>query len=375
VPTTDTARGGTDEHPPPTWLVGVLVASALVILVPIALMLNHAKPLPPASTSTDTTNTETAAASTSSPVPGEPGSADPSIQKGIAVYQKASYDEALKIFSSAAHSSSRKNGSVEALLWEGKTLNAMYRFSEGKAILLEYMKKADDRGVTAAQALISLARSCSGLGQTDEALGYLNRAATITTTLKGQDRLVHAQTLRGLGDVALSQKNYKKAKTLLTESLTINRQLGGTELQQAQITNDLGEVHQYLKEYDAARQCYNTALNIRQRDLSASSPEIAYTWMCLGSLDFQQNKLVDAEKHLSLALSIDRQNLGENNLEVALIEYCLGVLYERQRDYTQAQQYYYKSLATRTGLLGENDRLTVTTRNAYTKVLRLKKRK
>jgi tetratricopeptide (TPR) repeat protein len=178
-----------------------------------------------------------------------------------------------------------------------------------------------------------------------------------------------------LGDVALSQKSYKKAKTLLQESLSISQQLGGTDLQKAQITNDLGEVHQYLKEYDAARQCYNTALSIRQRDLSASSPEIAYTWMCLGSLDFQQNKLDDAEKHLSLALSIDRQNLGENNLEVAMIEFCLGVLYERQHNYTQALQYYYKALTTRTALLGENDRLTVSTRNAYTKLLHQTKRK
>jgi tetratricopeptide (TPR) repeat protein len=96
---------------------------------------------------------------------------------------------------------------------------------------------------------------------------------------------------------------------------------------------------------------------------------MANSLMCLGSLDFQQNKLAESEKHFQQALSIDRQNLGESNLEVAMIEHCLGVLYQRQKNYQEALEYFYKALMTRTTLLGDNDQTVRITRNEYTSLL------
>jgi serine/threonine-protein kinase len=368
---TQLAATGTAEEAslPPTWLIGVLVASALVVLVPLCFMLSKSSELLGKSPKQQT---HTATATTTANAQGgtaEPGSEDPSIGQGIELFHRGKYDEALRLFANAAPTSSNPKGNVEALLWEGKALNSLYRYSEAKQILLDYMKKSDDIGVNAARALNALARSCASMGQTDEAQGYLHRAEGVTSTLKGPDRLVHAATLLGLGEVALGQKKYTKAKGLLQESLSINQQYSGSELEKANILSDLGEVHQFLKEFNDARKCYTTALQIRQKWLGLSSPGMANSLMCLGSLDFQQNKLAESEKHFQQALSIDRQNLGESNLEVAMIEHCLGVLYQRQKNYQEALEYFYKALMTRTTLLGDNDQTVRITRNEYTSLL------
>lgn len=187
----------------------------------------------------------------------------------------------------------------------------------------------------------------------------------ITQKLSGKDQVVHAQNLRGMAELALNQRKYKQAQLQLEAALKIDQQYGAPELEIAYVENDLGQTYEYIKELDKARECYDTALTMRQNKMKGNNPLIAYSLKCVASVDYQQKRLPDAESRLKQTLSILKQNLLDEsltelqraklNLDISGINSSLGALSDEQRHYPEALQYYQSAYQTRAQLYGESN--------------------
>ncbi|HEY9714976.1 MAG TPA: tetratricopeptide repeat protein, partial [Chroococcales cyanobacterium] len=341
-----------------------LIAASLLILLPIAYFVAR-QVEKPAQNPVDTTFIR-------SVEQGEkmPGSAaqqsksdNESIDAGIRKFYDGQYQDALKIFSSIAYA--KGPASQQGLLWQGLTEVEMFRFQTAKTDLQKYMQKSSDKGVDAARALNGLGFACSNLGQLDEAHGYFDRARMITEKLTGTDRVVHAQTLRGMAELALNKGAFKTAFLQLTAAQQIDQQLGAPELELAYVENDLGQTYGYMKQPDKARECYDTALTMRQNKLHPNSPLIAYSLRCIASIDYQQKKLAAAASRLKQVLSIDHAILTEDSLsemqrgkmtaDLGDTYLSLGAMNEYQRQYSDAASNYTNAAQALATVYGEND--------------------
>ncbi len=168
-----------------------------------------------------------------------------------------------------------------------------------------------------------------------------------------------------MAELALNQRKYKQAQLQLEAALKINQELGAPELEIAYVENDLGQTYEYVKQYDKARTCYDTALTMRENKMKGNNPLVAYSLRCIASVDYQQKRPAEAETNLRKALSIIQQDLSDDTLtdiqrnkltlDVYEINYSLGAMSNAERHYEQALQYFTTAMETRARLYGDND--------------------
>ena len=349
-----------------SFLVLALVATVVVVLVPIGyFMSSHTHkhpadssvaPIPVVSVnSSGGTNglLESTVGTAKGGTPA-PGSTDPLLKAGIDAFDNGHYKEALHNFSIAAQGSGANKPNVDALLWQGQALLAVCKYSEAKDVLRRFMDQSDAKGVNAVRGLNALAISCYWLRQFDQAQGFLDRAEDIGKKLTGPDRIAYAQTLRCLGMQSIIQKDYKTAKQRLQDALSLDSELGGPVLEKAKCDDALGDAHMALKEYSDANSCYNEALNIRKNILSSSSPEIAISLTKLGAVDYAQKNYHDAMKQFLGALSINQQNFPEKNADTAVIYGWLAAVSGEEKGIDHAIEYQRKVVETQKALYGDN---------------------
>ena len=343
-----------------------LVATSLLILLPISyFMVTHDRTPHTVKGPVDQKLITTAAQNAQKPdSAAKTVTTDESLQAGIEKFNQGRFDLALKTFSGIA-SNSTKSGNYEAMLWEALTENELFRYNDAKKRFQQYLKHTDGKGPNHARALNGLGFSCSNTGQFDEAQGYFDRARSITEKLTGKDKVVHAQNLRGMAELALNQRKYKQAQLQLEAALKINQELGAPELEIAYVENDLGQTYEYVKQYDKARTCYDTALTMRENKMKGNNPLVAYSLRCIASVDYQQKHPAEAETNLRKALSIIQQDLSDDTLtdlqrnkltlDVYEINYSLGAMSNAERHYEQALPYFNTAMETRARLYGDTD--------------------
>jgi serine/threonine protein kinase/Tfp pilus assembly protein PilF len=165
-----------------------------------------------------------------------------------------------------------------------------------------------------------------------------------------------AQTLTGLGNLQLYQKQYQKALKNLTDAEKLSVQInGGNDAETAKILNDKGQAYQLLKKLPEAEACYKKALDIRQKVLNHKDPAIASSKMCLGALAFNKRDYTTAESLIKDALTIATAAFGQENAVVAQNYFMLGVLYETQKKYQLAADNYQQAYDIRTKLMPARD--------------------
>lgn len=296
------------------------------------------------------------------PAPTAEHPSTPEMAQGIALYDRGDFQGAYNYFVDLIKRYG-KDAPHDSVLWEGMSLVAQNKPHEAKALLLQYQPHADNSADTV-RDYNALAIACVDLNEQDVAAGYLNRAMDLKKHLKGLDQREYANTLRGLGLIALRNKKYSNAETYLQEALSVNQQNKGRAVDRAYILFDLGQAHQDLKENGAARECYNSALALVRQYGQPDSLAMANCLMCIASLDFAEKKYAQAETGFQQALTIERQVLGESHRNVAELEYCLGVSRYSLGKTTQAADVLKQSLQTRQQLLGPSDPDTVRTKRA-----------
>lgn len=139
---------------------------------------------------------------------------------------------------------------------------------------------------------IASARDLGAMG--NRVLSYFERAIPRYRT--NQDKKYLANTLGRLGDIAMSQGNYIRAREYYEESLVILRVLARTVMYRSALDN-LGRIARLDKNYAQARALHHQSLALRK--INANKRRIADSLEALGALALAQGQMIRAARLLS----------------------------------------------------------------------------
>uniref|UniRef100_A0A3Q4HWX1 Nephrocystin-3 n=1 Tax=Neolamprologus brichardi TaxID=32507 RepID=A0A3Q4HWX1_NEOBR len=177
------------------------------------------------------------------------------------------------------------------------------------------------------------------------------RALQLEELTLGKDSADCAKTLNELGVLYYLQNNLDSTKTLL---FMRQRVLGPDHPDCAQSLNNLAALHTERREYEAAEDMYERALDIRKKALSPDHPSLAYTLKHLAMLYKRRGKLEKAVPLYELSLDIREKSFGPKHPSVATALVNLAVIYCQLKKHSDALPLYERALKIYEDSLGRS---------------------
>ncbi|XP_046862483.1 nephrocystin-3-like [Xenia sp. Carnegie-2017] len=141
---------------------------------------------------------------------------------------------------------------------------------------------------------------------------------------------------------------YHKAKDCYEKALEIRQKsLGPEHVDVATTFNDLGNMYYNTNKYDKAKECYEKALEIRQKSLGPKHVDVATTLNDLGNMYYNTNKYDKAKECYEKALEIQQISLGPKHVDVASSLNNLRYLYYYTKESDKAREFYKKAQPNR----------------------------
>jgi tetratricopeptide (TPR) repeat protein len=193
----------------------------------------------------------------------------------------------------------------------------------------------------------------------DEALGISDYAEAAVMRAPSHQAL-QGDLVTDLATIHLDKANYKEAKRLLQEALSIARELYGDEhYDVAYISNSLavvarreGNYEESLKHHQRTQKLWKALLGPRHPKVAISLMNMAPVLAILGNPD-------KAQAHLEEALEILESTHEGVETEVANCLVNLGVVHRRQGNHEEARKYLLRALAVNEEIAGEKPHPTV----------------
>uniref|UniRef100_A0A3Q3KUZ0 Nephrocystin-3 n=1 Tax=Mastacembelus armatus TaxID=205130 RepID=A0A3Q3KUZ0_9TELE len=132
------------------------------------------------------------------------------------------------------------------------------------------------------------------------------------------------------------------------------RVLGPDHPDCAQSLNNLAALHTERREYEAAEDMYERALDIRKKALSPDHPSLAYTLKHLAMLYKRRGKLDKAVPLYELSLEIREKSFGPKHPSVATALVNLAVIYCQLKKHSDALPLYERALKVYEDSLGRS---------------------
>ncbi|MBN9394227.1 MAG: tetratricopeptide repeat protein [Candidatus Melainabacteria bacterium] len=295
------------------------------------------------------------------------------IKIGQQAYLHGDYKSARTKFNDALIKAKDKGdyeqGVPEATLWLGKVALEVENFDEAEEKYQDVVQMSENgkrfSSAVSSEALNDLGELYLAKRQFAQSKTFFDKALSIRQKYTGPAHAKVAETLAGLGNLALSQGSFKKANDLLKQAADIadsKSNNGLDDIDKAKIYNALGQTYQYNGQIDKARQYYMRALSIREKNLNPENPAIADTLTCLGTLEFRTRNTAKSQEYLDRALDIQLKSLGDDNASVANTKFCLAVLCQQTRRKDQAIKYCEDAYKIRLKAFGPNDPQTQDTK-------------
>ena len=204
-----------------------------------------------------------------------------------------------------------------------------------------------------ASMLETLARVHLNLGLTPRARELAEEALTLRREIDPDGDRAIALGQHLLGNVRRIEGDYERATGLMEEALA-RLGAGGSELERAEILNDLGLVHMDLADYVEAEELHRRALSIYSGSLGDDHPHSAVTRTNLGLVAEARGRYDEAETLLRRALTSQRRHYGERHPAVAGGLDALGLLMTSKGDYQEAVLLHGQGLELGRDLFGED---------------------
>lgn len=179
-------------------------------------------------------------------------------------------------------------------------------------------------------------------------------ASPLTAQQSDEAALQEAARLTDQAFELFQQDNYAEAEPLLQQALQIlERILGDTHPDVATSLLNLAEVHEAQGNYAEAEILSRQALQIYEQTLGDTHPDVAASLNNLGLLYRNQGNYAEAEPLYQRALQIREQTLGADHPEVAVSLDNLADLYRIQGNYAEAEILFQRALQIFERSLGE----------------------
>ncbi len=171
------------------------------------------------------------------------------------------------------------------------------------------------------------------------------------------DEVNLAQTLNTLGHLLYEQGEFGQALKLVLEALQLRRDhLGEEHNDTLDSFNNRNAILDGLGEYARAERGHRHLLRLRRKVLGPNHEDVATSLGNLASTLEAQERLVEAESYYHQALKIKRAHFGELHLETALTLGNLGNLQQQTGEIAAAQESFQEALYINRRILGENSR-------------------
>jgi CHAT domain-containing protein len=295
------------------------------------------------------------------------------INQGYALYAKAKYLEAQKLFEKAIDIRRKLLGeehpqTAASYDYLAVVLSAQRQYPAAETLChkaLEIRKKVlGEEHPETARSYGGLARNLTFQGKYKAAETNDRKALAIFRKILGEDHADTATSYNNLAEDVGRQGQYAAAETLHRQALAIRQKVLGEE--QLETAESYSKLAQYLVKqgrYAAAESLDRQALGIYLKVRGEEHPRTARMYSQLAAGLTLQGRYAEAEAPYRQALAISRKVLGEDRAETATTYSNLALNLSKQGQHSLAETLDRQALDINRKVLGEEHPHTATSYN------------
>ena len=287
------------------------------------------------------------------------------IQKGLAAYQNAQYEEAINYLTPCEEYCSQFSDSIsksyDAVLLSIESIahsalgNHKKALGYGEKASIVFKSLYGENHPNYATSLNNLSGLYFKLGDTNNAIEVTTKAMNIYKQVLGENHPYYATALGNLAKYYAGLRDYSKAVEIGIKAMNIQKQtLGENHPDYAATLYSLANYYNDLGNYSKAVEIGTQAMNIRKKTLGENHPDYANS---LSNLAQYYSNLGEYGKAIEIgtqAMNIRKQTLGENHPYYALSLNNLASFYSNLGDYNKAVELETMATNISKEALGEN---------------------
>ena len=182
-------------------------------------------------------------------------------------------------------------------------------------------------------------------GKYDEALAAAEKSLAILTKIYDSESAENADITNEIGQIYDYKGEYAKAEQNYLRALKMyEKKSGADHFLVASVLNNLGAVYRAMSLYEKAEAVYQRALTINEKTFNPEHLNVATILVNLGYLYYTKGEYSKVEPLYRRALSIREKQLGFDSIEAGIVINNLALLYRVKGDYPQALQSVQKVL-------------------------------
>lgn len=250
---------------------------------------------------------------------------------------KEGLDIALKIYSETDGRLASYLNNIAMLYYEMEDYRkAETYFSQS---ILVWKNASGDRSTQLARTYVNLARLYLKTNRYEVTENILKLALSIQKEKLPPASEDIAVTLSELGHFYKAVGDNSKAFGYFNQSLDIWQKTIKTDddIRLAPLYNNIGVMSQELKNYANAEIYFKKALSVREKYLTANSPDVVISLVNLGNFYFDRGDFEKAGYYLIRVKNIQSQGTGEGDLAYALALHTLGKIYIQEKDFSASE--------------------------------------
>ncbi|CAB4037426.1 nephrocystin-3-like, partial, partial [Paramuricea clavata] len=170
-----------------------------------------------------------------------------------------------------------------------------------------------------------------------------------------ENHIYRARIFNELGLSYARMGHFDQAKDYYQRALEIEeKQLGPDHVDLAKFYNNIGGVYCTKGDLNQAKDYYQRALEIKDKQLGPNHVDVAVNYNNIGSVYYKKGDLDQAKDYYQRALEIRATQLCPNYVDVAVSYNNIGLVYSDKGDLDQAKDYYQRALEIQEKQLGPN---------------------
>jgi tetratricopeptide (TPR) repeat protein len=268
-----------------------------------------------------------------------------SLESGVAEYHRGHFAQAEALLRNALAGSRLEGTTVETadtLNYLGDVYISEERFASAEEVYTEalslYKRSATKESHAIVITLCNLGTALSSEGFDDKALTVLNDALHRAKADPRLDADLRPHISISLGIVYARRHNTKKAESLFLDALRARIEAGKTDFVMANALNDLAEAHREERKYADAEKEYQRSIEIMERVLGPSHPEVAIPYSNLGQLYVRMKRFGEAEDRFLRSLQITETTSPLIPPRIVRILHLLSDAYFHEDKYKEAEE-------------------------------------
>ena len=235
----------------------------------------------------------------------------------------------------------------------GAVYDSLGQFQVAEPILSESLRlqnPADNE--SRMNTLWELGRARMGTGNLSAAEAPLQEALRLSQSQFGARSLQSGRILWGLGMLRFEQDRITESKDLFRHSLGLLENSNAPQSDISSVLDDLASVYVREQQWVLAKESYERALEIDQRELGDDHPRLAIIMGNLATVAQNMGDLPRAESLFREAIERDERAYGDHHPETAAAKENYGLLLQREGKLTEAEPLLREALAAKLSLYG-----------------------